>query len=278
MLQNNGQKGKSSWRAALYEVVFESDTTPGRIFDLALLWSIVISVSVVLLDSIESIRIEYGELLYSVEWFFTILFSIEYVLRLISVKRPVKYALSVLGIIDLLAIVPTYFSLFYPGAQYLLVIRVLRLLRVFRILKLSHFLFEASVLRDAMKASRNKIIVFLSTVLTIVVIIGSMMYVIEGPEYGFTNIPTSIYWAIVTMTTVGYGDISPHTPLGKFIASIIMITGYAIIAVPTGIVTVELSEASKKKEVTTQVCPSCLSAGHDKDAVYCKYCGSALQH
>lgn len=278
MLQNNEQKGKPNWRAALYEVVFESDTTPGRIFDLALLWSIVISVSVVLLDSIESIRVEYGELLYSVEWFFTILFSIEYVLRLISVKRPVKYALSVLGIIDLLAIVPTYFSLFYPGTQYLLVIRVLRLLRVFRILKLSHFLFEASVLRDAMKASRNKIIVFLSTVITIVVIIGSMMYVIEGPEYGFTNIPTSIYWAIVTMTTVGYGDISPHTPLGKFVASIIMITGYAIIAVPTGIVTVELSEASKKKEVTTQVCPACLSAGHDKDAVYCKYCGSALQH
>lgn len=276
MAQENKTKIKRSWRDALYEVVFESDTTPGRIFDLTLLWSILISVSVVLLDSIESVRIRHGNLFYSIEWFFTIIFSIEYTLRLISVKRPLKYALSFLGIIDLLAIIPTYFSLIFPGSQYLLVIRVLRLLRVFRVLKLTHFLFEASILRNALKASRNKIIVFLSTVLTIVVIIGSMMYVVEGPQYGFTNIPTSIYWAIVTMTTVGYGDISPHTAPGKFIASVIMIIGYAIIAVPTGIVTVELSEAAKKKEVTTQVCPNCLSSGHDKDAVYCKYCGHAL--
>lgn len=202
-------------------------------------------------------------------------FTLEYLLRLISVKRPVRYATSFFGIVDLLAIVPTYLSLALPNIQYLLVIRILRLLRIFRILKLVEYLNEAEMLRRALHASSRKIIVFLCTVVSLVVIIGAIMYAIEGAENGFTNIPTSIYWAIVTLTTVGYGDLAPQTPLGQALASLVMLMGYGIIAVPTGIVTVELSRASQT-QVSTQACPACGVTGHDIDAVYCKYCGEQL--
>lgn len=276
MIDNNSTEKKFNWRTNLYTIIFEADTPAGKAFDVILLWSILLSVLVVMLESIASLNFEYGELLTSLEWFFTILFSIEYIFRLICVRKPLRYAFSFYGVIDFLAIVPTYLSLFFVGYQYLLVIRIIRLLRIFRIFKLTHLIKQANILKEALRASRGKIVVFLSAVLSLVVIIGSVMYVVEGPENGFTNIPTSIYWAIVTLTTVGYGDISPSTPIGQFLASIVMIIGYAIIAVPTGIVTVEIAEAAKKAQVSTQVCPNCLAEGHDKNALHCKYCGAKL--
>ena len=275
---NGDQKNtfNENWRTKLHTIIFEAETPAGKLFDVILLWSILISVAVVMLDSIAEVNAKYGELLLGLEWFFTIAFTIEYMLRLICVNKPLRYAFSFFGIVDFLAVIPTYLSLVFVGYQYLLVIRILRLLRVFRIFKLTHLISQASILKEALKASRGKIVVFLTTVLSMVIIIGSLMYVIEGPENGFTNIPTSIYWAIVTLTTVGYGDISPNTPLGQFLASIVMIIGYAIIAVPTGIVTVELAEATRKKKTATEVCPNCLADGHDSDADYCKYCGTKL--
>lgn len=269
------KKERSSLRKKIHEIIFEADTYAGRLFDIILIISILLSVTAVMLDSVESIKREYGELLYTVEWFFTILFTIEYFLRLISVERPVAYAKSFFGIIDLLAIVPTYLSLIIPGSQYFLIIRILRVLRIFRVLKFVQYLSEAAILKESLKASRRKITVFIFTVLTLVVILGSLMYMIEGVENGFTSIPKSIYWAIVTLTTVGYGDISPQTNIGQALAAIIMILGYAIIAVPTGIVTVEMANYNKKK-LNTQSCPSCSADGHDSDAVYCKYCGYKL--
>lgn len=276
MNSDNSYTAKKNWRTSLYTIIFEADTPAGKAFDVILLWSILLSVGVVMLDSIASVNAEYGELLLTIEWAFTILFSIEYIFRLICVNKPLRYAFSFYGIVDFLAIIPTYISLVFVGYQYLLVIRILRLLRVFRIFKLTHLISQASVLKKALKASRAKILVFMLTVLILVVIIGSIMYVVEGPENGFANIPLSIYWAIVTLTTVGYGDISPQTPAGQFLASIVMIIGYAIIAVPTGIVTVELADAVKKKSPTTQVCQNCLANEHDKDALYCKHCGTKL--
>ncbi len=207
---------------------------------------------------------------------FTLLFTVEYGLRLLSVRHPLRYATSFFGVVDLLAIVPTYLSIFVPGSQYLLVIRILRLLRVFRLLKLSEYVTEADTLRLALRASSRKISVFISAVVLLVVIIGALMYVIEGEANGFTSIPRSIYWAIVTLTTVGYGDLSPRTALGQMVASIVMIIGYGIIAVPTGIVSVELAQAVRRKEVTGQSCPSCAAEGHDADAICCKYCGAQL--
>ncbi len=265
----------SQWRAALHEIIFEADTTAGKLFDVILIGSILLSVTAVMLDSVQSISSTYGPFLYSVEWFFTILFSIEYILRWLCVGRPILYATSFYGVVDLLAIIPTYLSLILPGSQYFLVIRVLRILRIFRVLKLVQYLREAKILMQALRASRRKITVFILTVLTLVVIFGSLMYVIEGAENGFTSIPRSIYWAIVTMTTVGYGDISPNTSLGQALAAIIMIFGYAIIAVPTGIVTVELTQAVSRN-ATTQSCPECSAEGHDNDAKFCKYCGAKL--
>ena len=209
-----------------------------------------------------------------IEWIFTAVFSVEYVLRLISVMRPLAYARSFFGIVDLLAVLPTYLSLLIPGAQSLLVIRGLRLLRVFRVFKLGHFVGEADLLRRALLQSRRKIILFVTAMLTMVAIMAALMYLIEGPESGFTSIPRSMYWAIVTMTTVGYGDISPRSPLGQFVASIVMI-GYGILAVPTGIFSVELLEASRRP-VSTQACPSCSAEGHDTDAQHCKFCGARL--
>jgi len=265
----------NSWRFKIHEIIFEADTPAGKLFDVALFVAIVLSVVAVLLESVGEIRDAYGPLLRRAEWFFTILFSVEYVLRLISVGRPMRYARSFFGVVDLLAIVPTYLSLIFVGTQSLIVIRALRLLRVFRVLKLTQFLAEAKTLNVAMRASVRKIIVFLGTVLTLVLIVGALMYLIEGEESGFTSIPQSIYWAIVTMTTVGYGDIAPQTVLGKLLASAVMIMGYGIIAVPTGIVTVEMASA-RRRETSTQACRECSAEGHDSDARHCKYCGEKL--
>ncbi|HGY54462.1 MAG TPA: ion transporter [Caldithrix abyssi] len=265
---------QSSWRLRLHTIIFEADTRAGKVFDIALILSIILSVIVVLLDSIAAVNSKYGDTLLALEWFFTILFTIEYVLRIISVGSPLRYITSFFGVIDLLAILPTYLSVIFPGSQVLMVVRLLRVLRIFRVLKLAKFLGESVQLMRALKASRRKITVFLFFILTIVSIMGSVMYLVEGAENGFTSIPRSIYWAIVTLTTVGYGDISPQTPLGQTIAAIIMILGYAIIAVPTGIVTTEMGKSFKS--VSTQACPNCSAEGHDADAVHCKYCGAKL--
>jgi voltage-gated potassium channel len=225
---------------------------------------------------VPSLNKKYGDTFFVMEWAFTILFTIEYILRLICIKRPMGYVTSSLGIIDLLAIIPSYLSIFYGGAQSLLVFRALRLLRVFRIFKLTHFLSEMEFLGAAMRSSIKKISIFMLIVLSVVIILGSVMYLVEGSENGFNSIPESIYWAIVTITTVGYGDIAPVTPLGKFIASLIMFTGYGIIAVPTGIVTTEMVMKARQKGHHSEACPSCGREGHDADAVYCKWCGEKL--
>jgi voltage-gated potassium channel len=269
------QKPARGHRRRLHEVIFQSDTRAGRLFDLLLIWLIVLSVVAVLLDSVPSLRSRYGPVLLAAEWAFTGLFTVEYALRLYSVRRPLRYAVSFYGVIDLLAILPTYLSLLVPGAQSLLVVRVLRVLRVFRILKLTEYLRESRILSDALYASRRKIGVFLLAVLALIVIIGSLMYLIEGEENGFTDIPTSIYWAVVTLTTVGYGDISPKTPLGRTVAGAVMILGYGIIAVPTGIVTAELTRAGRGGTTPT-VCPSCRAGGHEADARFCRHCGASL--
>ncbi len=275
-MQNQKPLGETKpWRTKIYEVIFEADTPSGKLFDVLLIVAILLSVTVVFLESIEVLKNDYGRIFYALEWGFTILFTVEYFLRIISVNRPLRYIFSFYGVIDFLSIAPTYLSLIIVGSQYLLAIRILRLLRVFRVFKLTHLLTQSNILVGALKASRAKIAVFLFAVLTSVVVIGAIIYVVEGPENGFTSIPVSMYWAIVTLTTVGYGDISPQTPLGQFIASIVMIMGYAIIAVPTGIVSVEIASAARK-QITTQVCPNCLAEGHDKDATHCKFCGSKL--
>lgn len=270
------RSGRARWRDKLHEIIFEAETPAGKAFDTALIICILLSVAAVILESVEIVDDRYGDALYAIEWFFTILFSIEYVLRLISVGLPLRYAISFYGIVDLLAILPTYLSIFIPGSQSLLTIRMLRLLRVFRVFKLRAYLTEATVITDALKASRRKIIVFLTAVITIVIIMGSLIYVVEGEENGFTDIPRSIYWAIVTLTTVGYGDVTPKTSLGQTIASIVMVMGYGIIAVPTGIVTVEMSRAAQRKSVSTRSCVECGAEGHDLDATYCKRCGAEL--
>ena len=266
---------QSAWRARLHEIIFEAETPAGKAFDVSLLVAIVLSIFAVCLESVAEVRTQYGPQLRILEWAFTILFTIEYVLRLLSVRQPLKYAFSFYGIVDLLAILPSYLSFFIAGSQSLLVIRALRLLRVFRVLKLAHFVGEARMLKAALRASVHKIIIFLGVVLTLVVIIGAVMYLIEGSENGFSNIPLAIYWTIVTMTTVGYGDIAPQTVTGKVLASGVMLLGYAIIAVPTGIVTVELASAVKHS-VRTDACPDCGAEGHASDAAYCRYCGTFL--
>lgn len=262
-------------REKLYTIIFEADTKAGRAFNIILIWSIIISVAIVILESIHTENESLRTFFFVGEWFFTILFTIEYILRIYVVKRKFRYIFSFFGIIDLLSILPGFLSLLLPGTQYLIDVRILRLMRIFRILKLSRFVTEGQNLKRALHASFHKIAVFFSTVALLVIVMGSIMYVVEGPQYGFKNIPTSIYWAIVTLTTVGYGDISPQTPLGQFIASIVMIIGYSIIAVPTGIFAAEIARR-KGGGVTTQVCPNCLREGHDADARNCKYCGSVL--
>jgi voltage-gated potassium channel len=264
------------WKSRLHTVIFESHTRAGKIFDVVLLILILLSILVVLVDSMWEFHSRYGNVFYFIEWIFTILFTIEYILRIISVRSPKKYAVSYLGIIDLLSIIPTYLSLFLIGAQSLLVLRVLRLLRVFRIFKLNHYLSEMNFLSTAIKNSARKISIFMLCVVFLVLIFGSMMYLVESGTKGFSSIPASIYWAIVTITTVGYGDVAPVTALGKLIAGVIMLLGYGIIAVPTGIVTTEMAMAAREKKVNHEVCPNCGKEGHDGDAKYCKFCGAKL--
>ena len=270
------KKQNNTWRTRLHQTIYESNTPAGKAFDIALLIFIIASIVTVMLDSVPSLQLKYGRLFYILEWTFTILFTIEYILRLVCIKRPMGYVTSSLGIIDLLAIIPSYLSIFYVGAQSLLVFRALRLLRVFRIFKLTHFLTEMEFLGAAVRSSLKKISIFMLIVLSVVIILGSVMYLVEGRENGFNSIPDSIYWAIVTITTVGYGDIAPVTPVGKFIASLIMFIGYGIIAVPTGIVTTEMVMKAREKGHHPEVCPNCGREGHDADAQYCKWCGEKL--
>jgi len=267
----------ANWKEKLFTVIFEADTRAGKTFDIFLLILILISITLVMIESVPSLLEEYNSYLYKAEWVITILFTIEYVLRLLIVKKPWKYMISFYGVIDLLSILPTYISLFIPQSQFLILIRALRLMRVFRIFKLSRFIRESMTILLALKASARRILVFLTFVILLSIVLGSLIYVLESPENeSFSSIPQSVYWAIVTITTVGYGDISPVTPLGKLIASLIMLLGYAIIAVPTGIVTVELTKSARMQEVDVKACPSCGHSGHDPDAGYCKFCGHVL--
>ena len=271
-----GKNEHASWRKELYDIIFEADTPVGRAFDIILLVCIIASVIVVMLESVAEIKSSIGNYLFGLEWFFTIVFTIEYLARLFVVKQKRKYALSFFGIIDLLSIIPTYLTIFFVGAQSLLVVRSIRLLRIFRVLKMVKLLGASKTLTTALRASQYKITVFLISVLTTVIIMGTIMFLIEGPENGFTSIPRSVYWAVVTMTTVGYGDIAPQTALGQTMATFIMILGYGIIAVPTGIVSSEMVSIKSKEKISTQVCPHCLKEGHDSDAMHCKYCGGKL--
>jgi voltage-gated potassium channel len=276
MAQRELGKPAEGWRRKWYVIIFEADTRAGKVFDVLLIVAIVASVLAVILDSVESLSIQYGTVFRGLEWFFTLLFTLEYAVRLTVVRHPARYAASFFGAIDLLAILPTYLSLFLGPTQHLLNIRALRLLRIFRVFKLSPYLAEGGILASALVASRRKIVVFLTLVLTLVLILATLMYVVEGPANGFTSIPTSAYWAIVTLTTVGYGDISPKTPLGQAIASVVMIIGYGILAVPTGIVTAELTSRAIQRSPTTRTCSNCLTEGLDEDAVFCKCCGHQL--
>jgi voltage-gated potassium channel len=269
---------QASWRKKLFNVIFEADTPAGKAFDIALLVLILLSIAIVMLQSVPSINAVHGQLLLVLEWVITILFTIEYLLRLIAVKQPVRYMRSFYGMIDLLAILPTYLSLVLPQSRFLLVIRALRLMRAFRVFELSHFVSEGVNIVQALKASAQRILVFLAFMVLMAIIMGSMIYIVENPlNDKFSSIPQSVYWAIVTITTVGYGDIAPVTPLGKLLASFIMLLGYAIIAVPTGIVTVELTRSNVREAPSeSRSCPGCGAGTHAPDAVYCKYCGHIL--
>lgn len=292
----------SALRRKTYQVVFGHDTVAGRAFDVALIVAILGSVAAIMLESMPAVRAVHGPLLRALEWGFTLAFTVEYLLRLWCVSRPSRYAWSFFGVVDLLAVLPTWLSLALPGGQALAVVRILRVLRVFRILKLVQYVGEARLLSDALRASRYKITVFVFTVLTIVVVVGAVMHLIEGPEAGFTSIPAGVYWAVVTLTTVGFGDITPRTPAGQFLATAVMILGYGIIAVPTGILTVEMSEQARARRIggggqavgeagrgkataggaaangsVPEACPGCGREGHDADARHCKWCGAALE-
>lgn len=283
MSSTNRATNGPPWRGRLYDILFESDDRVATAFDVVLIVVILASVLVVMLDSVESIYEEHATLLYALEWLFTGLFTIEYAARMASVQSKRRYAFSFFGIIDFLAILPTYLSVLLPGTRFLAIIRVLRVLRVFRVLKLVRYLGEARTLGRALAASRYRIVVFLISVLTLVVILGSFMYLIEGPEAGFTSIPVSVYWAVVTLTTVGFGDITPVTPEGQMLAALIMLMGYGLIAIPTGIVSVEFAQAAHRARnaagqvmINDRVCSDCHSGGHDKDAQFCKACGGTV--
>lgn len=263
-----------SFRNKLYQIIFEAETVEGKLFDVILLWSIIFSVIIVCLESVKAYKLTYGNVFFYLEWIFTILFSIEYIIRIYAVEKPLKYIFSFYGLVDLFSIVPSFFSLYFHGAQSLLVIRAIRLLRVFRLFKLTRFMGESDVLFKALKSSRFKITVFLICVMTIALTSGALMYLIEGPESSFSSIPKGVYWSIVTMTTVGYGDIVPQTDLGKALASFLMIAGYGIIAVPTGIVSVEIAKVSNAQN--TRTCKNCLIEGHRNEAKYCWSCGAKL--
>lgn len=268
-------QSSNDWRERLYVIIFQTDTVAGRRFDSALLLIILASLVTVMLDSIDSVHKNHASLLAGIEWGFTFIFIVEYGLRLYCSPKPLRYAFSFYGLVDLLAIVPGILALYYSDAQYLLIIRIIRMLRIFRVLKLSPYLKQANYLMSALRGSKQKIIVFLVSVSTLVTVFGTLMYVIEGPEHGFTSIPKGIYWAIVTLTTVGFGDIVPKTPLGQVVSSLVMITGYSIIAVPTGIFTAELASAMRGEQLKHD-CPVCSKNSHEQEAAFCSRCGNAL--
>ncbi len=272
-------KPLDGWRLRWYTVIFEADTVAGRRFDLALIALILISIAVVMADSVQALRATYGPLFTTMEWFFTVAFTAEYIARLLCVRKPLQYATSFFGIIDLIALLPTYLALFFPELRVLMDVRVLRLLRVFRVFKLAAYVEEYQFLANAMAASGRKIMVFLSAVMMVVLVMGTVMYVVEGAANGFTSIPMSIYWAISTITTVGFGDITPKTDLGRMIASVMMLMGWGILAVPTGIVTAEMAMQRRTGLIappTTRTCHECLTEGHTADADFCFHCGAAL--
>ncbi|MCE4055314.1 ion transporter [Pseudomonas sp. Au-Pse12] len=264
-----------NWRQRLYVMIFQTDTVAGRRFDTTLLLIILASLVIVILDSIDEVHSNYANVLAYIEWGFTLIFAVEYGLRLYCSPKPLRYAFSFYGLVDLLAIVPGILALYYSDAQYLLIIRIIRMLRIFRVLKLAPYLKQAHYLLDALRGSKQKILVFLLSVCTLVTVFGTLMYVVEGPEHGFTSIPKGIYWAIVTLTTVGYGDIVPKTVIGQMISSMVMITGYSIIAVPTGIFTAELASAMRGEQLKHD-CPVCRKNSHEPAAAFCSRCGNAL--
>jgi voltage-gated potassium channel len=265
----------TGFRLRIHETLFESESRVGRLFHIALIWSIIISTLCVILESVESIREVAGEALIFLEWTFTVMFTVEYGLRIISVRVPWRYMTSFYGIIDLMAILPTYLSILLPGFNVFLIARTLRLLRIFRIFKMVPYLRDAYILTEALKTSKRKIFLFVYSLIVLALIMGSMMYVIEGEEHGFTSIPKSMYWAVVTMSTVGYGDMTPKTPPGQVVAVILMLMGYGIFAVPTGIYSVELARTMKTL-TSTRACNDCGKQGHDADAEFCKFCGGKL--
>lgn len=269
-------KPLAGWRLRLYTIIFEADTRAGRHFDQWLIVAIVASVVVVLADSVHSLHAQFNREFQFLEWGFTALFTVEYLARLACVRHPWRYATSFFGVVDLLSVLPTYIALLVPEAQALIDVRILRLLRIFRILKLAAYVYEYQALGRALVASRRKIMVFLTAVMMIVVIMGTLMYVVEGPANGFTSIPTSVYWAITTMTTVGFGDITPKTDVGRLISSVMMLVGWGTLAVPTGIVTSELTARRLLREPTTRTCPECLTEGQAAEAVFCLQCGARL--
>ncbi|MGQ7243005.1 ion transporter [Salinicola sp. V024] len=270
------QSGGSSLRKRLFQIIFESDTPLAKAFDITLITLILVSVATVFLDSVPGLHKRYGEIFYVVEWGFTLIFTLELVLRLYCLDRPLRYLRSFYGILDLLAILPTWLALFIPGAQSLLVVRVLRVLRVFRVLRLMEFVGEGRMLVEALQRSQRKILLFLTTILLIITIFGSVIYMIEPPEAGFTSMPRAMYWAVVTLTTVGYGDIAPVTPLGQFISAFMMVLGYSIIAVPTGVFSAEVIRSIQRERYSEEACPGCGREGHEQDAKYCRFCGSWL--
>ena len=266
---------RTGWRARWFHIIFGHDDAPGRLFDLILIIAILSSIVVTLLDTVMELHVRYATLFLVLEWFFTAVFTLEYVVRLMVVAQPTRYARSFFGVVDLLAVLPTYLSLFVAGSQYLLVIRAVRILRIFRVLKMTRYVGEADLLWGTLVKSRRKIFIFISTILTLVLIFGALMYLVEGPENGFTSIPRAMYWAVVTMTTVGFGDITPHTALGQMLTSVIMLVGYSIIAVPTGIFAAEL--AAGIRDARQQIsCAACAMQGHQADARFCRGCGHPL--
>ncbi|CAJ0779636.1 hypothetical protein LMG18090_01096 [Ralstonia mannitolilytica] len=269
-------KPESGWRARWYTIIFEAETRAGRLFDLTLLGAILASVLVVMLDSLPSVSGRAGTVFTVLEWLFTLLFTAEYVMRILVVRRPWRYVLSFYGVIDFISILPTWLAIFVPELAYLLDVRLLRLLRIFRILKITVYFEEAQILLRALLNARHKIFVFLGTVFIITIILGTVMYVVEGPQHGFTSIPVSMYWAVVTLTTTGFGDLVPRTPLGQFITSMTILLGYSIIAFPTGIIGAELVSTMRQSSSSPRTCTHCGTEGHDADAAFCKRCGTKL--
>ena len=276
---NESELGKppQPWRRRMHEVVFESETPEGRLFDKVIVTAILVSVAVVIADSVPALHQRFRGTLNAAEWFFTVLFTVEYLARLLSVQRQLKYALSFFGIVDLLSVLPTYLAFFFPELHALIDVRILRLLRIFRIFKLTDYIVEYQMLGEALAASRRKILVFLSAVLMVVLILGTLLYVVEGPEHGFKDIPTSVYWAITTITTVGFGDITPKTDAGRFIASVMMLIGWGTLAVPTGIVTAEMTARRHLRPfLPSRSCARCGAMGHAPEARFCAMCGAGL--